>query len=143
VAPPVESNLTRREVAQVTGGAIRALKSKLAPCTPPRARERFALKRDDGSLFLRTRTTTVAYRKTAIAVPEALLADVDRAANARGESRSAYITRVLSVAVRARRDAAITRKLDELFADERLTRDQRRSTEELDLLGTAWTDERW
>jgi mRNA-degrading endonuclease toxin of MazEF toxin-antitoxin module len=58
----------------------------------------------------------MAYRKTAIAVPEQLLADVDRAAHARGESRSAYISRVLAVAVRAPRDAEITRKLDELFA---------------------------
>src|SRR5579884_1710649 len=62
----------------------------------------------------------VAYRKTAIAMPEELLADVDRAANARGESRSAYIARVLAVAVRARRDAEITKKLDALFADDRL-----------------------
>jgi len=81
--------------------------------------------------------------KTAIAVPEALLADVDRAATERGESRSAYITRVLSVAVRARRDAEITRKLDELFADAGLRKAQRRSAAALDEAGTDWTDERW
>jgi hypothetical protein len=85
----------------------------------------------------------VALRKTAIAVPEALLADVDRAATERGESRSAYITRVLSVAVRARRDAEITRKLDELFADARVSRAQRRTATALDAAGTDWTDERW
>jgi hypothetical protein len=85
----------------------------------------------------------MAYRKTAIAVPEALLADVDRAAGERGESRSAYITRVLAMAVRAKRDAEITRKLDELFADERLVKSQRRSADILDRAGSDWTDERW
>ena len=81
--------------------------------------------------------------KTAIAVPESLLADVDRAASERGESRSAYITRVLAVAVRARRDAEITKKLDELFADARVRRAQRRSAVAFDEAGTDWTDERW
>jgi hypothetical protein len=85
----------------------------------------------------------MAYRKTAIAVPEQLLADVDRAAHARGESRSAYISRVLAVAVRARRDAEITRKLDELFANERVRKAQRRGAAALDRAGTDWTDERW
>ncbi len=81
--------------------------------------------------------------KTAIAVPESLLADVDRAASERGESRSAYITRVLAVAVRARRDAEITRKLDELFTDAGTSKAQRRSAQALDEAGTDWTDERW
>jgi hypothetical protein len=85
----------------------------------------------------------VAYRKTAIAVPEGLLADVDHAAKARGESRSAYITRILAVAVRARRDAEITRKLDEIFADERHANEQRTGSAALDIVGTDWTDERW
>jgi hypothetical protein len=85
----------------------------------------------------------MAYRKTVIAVPEALLADVDRAAGERGESRSAYITRVLAMAVRAKRDAQITRNLDELFADERLVKAQRRGAALLDRAGSDWTDERW
>jgi hypothetical protein len=85
----------------------------------------------------------MAHRKTAIAVPEALLADVDRAAGARGESRSAYITRVLVLAVRARRDAEITKKLDALFGDRRLARAQRRGAADLDAAGSDWTDERW
>lgn len=85
----------------------------------------------------------MAMHKTAIAVPEALLADVDRAAAERGESRSAYITRVLAVATRARRDAEITRKLDEIFADERSKEAQRRGAATLDESGTDWTDERW
>jgi metal-responsive CopG/Arc/MetJ family transcriptional regulator len=85
----------------------------------------------------------MALHKTAIAVPETLLAEVDHAAEERGESRSAYITRVLSVAVRARRDAEITRKLNELFADVRVKKAQRGSAAALDEAGTDWTDERW
>jgi hypothetical protein len=85
----------------------------------------------------------MALHKTAIAVPESLLADVDRAATARGESRSAYITRVLALAVRASCDAEITRKLDELFADTRVKKAQRRAATALDDFGTDWTDERW
>jgi hypothetical protein len=85
----------------------------------------------------------MAMHKTAIAVPESLLADVDRAATERGESRSAYITRVLAITTRARRDAEITRKLDEIFADERSKKAQRRGAAALDESGTDWTDERW
>lgn len=85
----------------------------------------------------------MAYRKTAIAVPEELLADVDRAARERGESRSKYITRVLRMAVRARRDAEITRKLDELFSGQAVSTEHRRAVAELDSAGSDWTDERW
>ena len=82
-------------------------------------------------------------RKTAIAIPEALLADVDRAARERGESRSRYITRVLQVAVRTRRDAEITRKLDALFAEEGFRGKQTQEARELDETGSDWTEERW
>lgn len=85
----------------------------------------------------------MAYRKTAIAVPEELLADVDRAARERGESRSKYITRVLRMAVRARRDAEITRRLDELFSNEASSTEHRRGAAQLDSAGSDWTDERW
>jgi hypothetical protein len=85
----------------------------------------------------------MTYAKTAIAVPEELLAEVDRAARARGESRSKYITRVLRAAVRARRDAEVTRRLDELFADDNVATEQRGTAGELDTLGTDWTGERW
>ncbi|MBS2017463.1 MAG: hypothetical protein JST00_31560 [Deltaproteobacteria bacterium] len=83
------------------------------------------------------------HAKTAIAVPEDLLADVDRAARARGESRSKYITRVLRAAVRARRDVEITRRLDQLFAQETAATEQRSSAMSLDELGSDWTDESW
>jgi metal-responsive CopG/Arc/MetJ family transcriptional regulator len=82
-------------------------------------------------------------RKTAIAVPEDLLAAVDRAARERHESRNRFVTLVLRRAVRARRDAAITRRLNELFAAPDLTEQHSRETSELDGIGTDWSDERW
>ena len=88
-----------------------------------------------------TRARTI--RKTAIALPAELLSDVDRAARDLGESRSRYITRILRCAVRARRHAAVTRRLDELFADPALAAEQRRTAEELDAVGSRWDDERW
>jgi hypothetical protein len=45
--------------------------------------------------------------------------------------------------VRAKRDAEITKKLDELFASEDVSKVQRRGAAALDALGTDWTDERW
>jgi hypothetical protein len=89
--------------------------------------------------FMSTRTI----RKTAIALPAELLSDVDRAARDLGESRSRYIARILQCAVRARRHAAVTRRLDELFADPTFAAEQRRSAEELDATGSTWNDERW
>lgn len=82
-------------------------------------------------------------RKTAIAIPEDLLSAVDRAAQSRGESRNRFVTRVLQEAVRARRDAEVTRRLNDLFADGELAREQVREASELDAAGTDWSDERW
>ena len=85
----------------------------------------------------------MAHRKTAIAVPEDVLDEVDRAARTRGESRSRFISRILRLAMRARRDAEITRRLDALFADESLAEGQQRDAEDLARLAVDWTDERW
>jgi metal-responsive CopG/Arc/MetJ family transcriptional regulator len=82
-------------------------------------------------------------RKTAIAVPEELLAAVDRVAHARGESRNRFVLRVLQHAVRARRDAEITRRLNELFATPERAEQQSREASDLDRLGSDWSDERW
>lgn len=82
-------------------------------------------------------------RKTAIAIPEDLLSAVDRAARARRESRNRFVTRVLQEAVRARRDAEVTERLNALFADSELVREQARAASELDAAGTDWSDERW
>ena len=85
----------------------------------------------------------MAHRKTAIAVPEDVLSAVDRAARARGESRSRFISRILRLAVRAQRDAEVTRRLDALFANEPLRDAQRREAGELVELGIDWASERW
>ena len=82
-------------------------------------------------------------RKTAVTIPDDLLTAVDRAARAHGDSRSAYITRVLRQAVRARRDAEITSRLNELFADEGARGQQRRTADELDAAGTDFTEDGW
>jgi hypothetical protein len=45
--------------------------------------------------------------------------------------------------MRARRDAEITRRLDVLFAEESLVKQQRGDADRLARLGVDWTDERW
>lgn len=82
-------------------------------------------------------------RKTAIAVPEDLLRDVDAAASARGESRSRFINHVLRAAVRARRDADITLRLDQIFASEANRAAVAQNASALDRAGDGWDDERW
>jgi metal-responsive CopG/Arc/MetJ family transcriptional regulator len=82
-------------------------------------------------------------RKTAIALSDDLLSAVDRAARARRESRNRFVTRVLQEAVRARRDADVTKRLNDLFADSELAEEQTRAADELDAAGTDWNDERW
>jgi predicted transcriptional regulator len=82
-------------------------------------------------------------RKTAIAIPDDLLSAVDRAAQSRGESRNRFVTRVLQEAVHARRDAEVTKRLNELFADGGLAEEQARVASTLDAVGTDWSDERW
>jgi metal-responsive CopG/Arc/MetJ family transcriptional regulator len=82
-------------------------------------------------------------RKTAIAIPDELLSAVDRAAQSRGESRNRFVLRVLQEAVLARRDAEVTRRLNELFAAPDLAQEQARTAGELDAVGTDWSDERW
>ena len=82
-------------------------------------------------------------RKTAIAVPADLLSEIDRAAREQRESRNRFVTRVLQAAVRARRDADVTRRLNELFADPDVHQEQIRTAAELDAAGTDWSDERW
>ena len=81
--------------------------------------------------------------KTAVTIPEDLLAKVDEAAEQRGESRSRYITRVLRAAVGAKRDADITNRLNSLFADDKVRDEQQRTTTELQTSGVSWGDDQW
>ncbi len=82
-------------------------------------------------------------RKTAIALPPELLMELDRMARIRRESRNRFITHLLEEAVRARRDAEVTRRLDELFEDPELRREQVGGAAALDVAGTDWSDESW
>jgi metal-responsive CopG/Arc/MetJ family transcriptional regulator len=82
-------------------------------------------------------------RKTAVALPEDLLAAVDRAALARHETRNRFVIHVLRRAVSARRDAEITRQLNDLFAHPEVSEQQRRTAAALDRVGTPWEDEGW
>ncbi len=85
----------------------------------------------------------MASSKIAITVPEDVLSEVDAAARAGGETRSGFISRILRTAMKARRDAGITRRLNELFADENVVNEQERITREMDSAGTDWSDEEW
>ena len=80
-------------------------------------------------------------RKTTIAIPEDLLAAIDRAAQSRDESRNQFIIRVLQEAVHARRDAEITKRLNDLFID--LAQEQSLWASDLDMVGTDWSEESW
>lgn len=85
----------------------------------------------------------MASSKIAITVPEDVLSEVDAAARVGGETRSGFISRILRTAMKARRDAGITRRLNELFADENVVNEQERITREMDSAGTDWSDEDW
>ena len=79
----------------------------------------------------------------AIPLPTDLLAEVDRLAREQGRSRSQFVRRILRQAVQAQRDAEITRRLDESFADPALAEAQRHGAVSLDRAGTEWRNERW
>lgn len=81
--------------------------------------------------------------KIAITIPEELLAVVDAAAEDSGDSRSGYITRVLRVATRARNDAEITRRLNQVFGQPGVGEEQLRVAEEMDSAGSDGSDEPW
>jgi metal-responsive CopG/Arc/MetJ family transcriptional regulator len=66
----------------------------------------------------------MAARKFAISVPEEVLHEVDRAAKRRGMTRSGFITNVLSQVARARTDAEIARRVNDLFSDREIAREQ-------------------
>jgi metal-responsive CopG/Arc/MetJ family transcriptional regulator len=81
--------------------------------------------------------------KIAISLPQTVLAEVDRAARERGESRSGFIRRILLTATRIRRDAEVTRRLDAIFSAPAAVQEQERVMRELDAAGTDWSDETW
>jgi hypothetical protein len=82
-------------------------------------------------------------RKTAISVPARLLAEVDRAARQRGESRSQFVQRLLVEAVRAKNDVDFTNRLNDFFTDNANRAVHRKEAKAWARLSPAWDDERW
>lgn len=66
----------------------------------------------------------MAAKKLAISVPEEVIREVDDAAKRRGMTRSGFITAVLSRVARARTDAEISRRVNDLFSDLEIGREQ-------------------
>lgn len=81
--------------------------------------------------------------KIAVTIPEEVLEAVDAAAQERGESRSGFISRVLRTAMTARSDAEVTRRLNEIFGNPEIAAEQLRVADEIDAVGTDWSDETW
>jgi metal-responsive CopG/Arc/MetJ family transcriptional regulator len=81
-------------------------------------------------------------KKFAISVPEEVMLQVDRAAAARGVTRSRFVATLLRRAARARTDAEVTRQLDRLFADTSVADEQRTTAEAFGAAastrGTEW-----
>lgn len=82
-------------------------------------------------------------RKTAISVPARLLAEIDRAAKRRGESRSRFIQRLFVEAVRAQNDADFVSSLNAFFADSANAAAHRKEAATWSQLAPAWSAERW
>ena len=66
----------------------------------------------------------MAVKKFALSVPPGVMDQVDEAAAERGLTRSAYLVEVLRWIADARTDAAITRQVNEIFADPEVKREQ-------------------
>lgn len=69
----------------------------------------------------------MAAKKFAISVPEDVMRHVDRAATRRGVTRSRFIADMLARVARARTDAEISRRVDALFSDPEVAREQART----------------
>jgi len=84
----------------------------------------------------------MATRKLAISVPEDVVHDVDAAAKKRGMTRSGFITDILRRIARARSDAEISRRVNEVFADPEVAKEQAETARKFDRnateRGTEW-----
>ncbi len=77
-------------------------------------------------------------KKVAISLPASVLQTVDRLAEQRGESRSRVIATILSKVAQAKRDRDTTAAVDELFADETVMAEQKRTADAY-LRVSPWT----
>jgi len=81
-------------------------------------------------------------KKFAISIPVAVMQQVDLAARRQGVTRSRFISNVLRRIANARKDAEITRRINELFTDPVLETEQEQTAREFNSLassaGTEW-----
>ena len=81
-------------------------------------------------------------KKIAISVPEDVIAEVDRAAADAGTTRSGFITSVLRRIARARSNAEMTRRINAVFAESDIMKEQAQTTRAYEKLsssvGTEW-----
>ena len=84
----------------------------------------------------------MSVKKFAISVPEDVMSAVDAAARRRGLTRSGFISGVLRRVATARRDAEVTRRINELFAGDTLAEETRQSADGL-LAGRAAEGWEW
>jgi metal-responsive CopG/Arc/MetJ family transcriptional regulator len=81
-------------------------------------------------------------KKIAISVPADVIEEVDDAAKYRYLTRSAFITDVLRRVARAKRDADITKRINELFSDPEIAAEQTRTARDYRAIsakiGTEW-----
>lgn len=87
----------------------------------------------------------MAAKKIAISLPPQTLKQIDRAARETGESRSGFIARICMLAATAKSDREIRRKINQLFADPEIVREQVDASEGMlragHSAGTEWEQE--
>src|SRR4029079_10757407 len=76
-----------------------------------------------------TRIDAMAVKKIAISLPPQTLKQIDQAARETGESRSGFITRICNLVATAKSDRDIRRKINKLFADPEIAREQVETSE--------------
>jgi len=80
--------------------------------------------------------------KFALSVPEDVMQAVDRAARARGVTRSRLVSQVLARVARVTRDQEISRRVDEALSDPELFEEQRSTAADYRRMrpraGTEW-----
>ena len=84
----------------------------------------------------------MAATKFAISVPTEVMQEVDRAAEARGITRSRFISEVLRRVARAKRDDDISRRIEAVLSDPELAEEQSTTAAEYRRIrprrGTEW-----
>jgi len=76
-------------------------------------------------------------KKFAISVPITVMQQVDLAARRQGVTRSRFVSNVLRRIADARRDAEVTRRINELFADQDVGAEQKQTARDFNSLGST------